>query len=164
MASWLRADPGAVRSMLAGMRDTQWSWQETDIDDLCRQMGWTLLNVVAGTIAVADAGLGVPGRQVRFLIRDGYVDDICVRITEPVQEDGRDRDRFVGDAFADAAAEGVAAFGEPTVRQHTKLPKVRWRLDDASTVLVENLESIVTVTWASNRFQDQWDEVTEALA
>ena len=85
------------RSLIIGMRDTQWSWQEADVADLCRRMGWTSL------------------------------------------------------------------LGEPTDRRHTKPATVRWRLDH-STVLIENVESAVTVTWASNRFQDEWDRVTDALA
>jgi hypothetical protein len=149
--------------LLTGVKDTQWSWQTADVEDLCRRMGWTLLEVTKRGSAFADAGLGVPGDQVRMLANDGHVDDISVRITQSVSDDGTDRDSFISDAFADAVAEGVAVLGEPTDRQHTKPPAVRWRLADA-TVLIENLESVVTVTWASNRFQDDWDRISEALA
>ncbi|MEU8239042.1 DUF6301 family protein [Actinoplanes missouriensis] len=164
MAPWLRASPEAMRSVMAGMRDTPWSWREADVGDLCRRMGWTLQEVVDGSIAIADAGLEVPGHQVQFLFREGGVDDIRVRLTQSVHDEVTGRDRFIGDAFADAAAEGVTVLGEPTARQHTKPPTVRWRLDETSTVLVENVGSVVTVTWASNRFQDEWDQVTEAPA
>ena len=164
MATWLRASSGAVRSVLAGMRSTQWSWLEADVEDLCRRMGWTLVEVVDGAIAIADAGLDVPGHQVQFLFREGRVDDIRVRLTQSIRDEVAGRDRFIGDAFADAAAEGVTVLGEPAARQHTEPPTVRWRLDDVSTVLIENIRSAVTVTWASNRFQDEWDQVTEALA
>jgi hypothetical protein len=148
---------------MTGMRATRWSWQEVDVEDLCRRMGWSLLEVVDGSIAVADAGLDVPGHQARFLFRDGNVDDISVRLTQSVRAEGADRDGFMRDVFADAVDEGTAVLGEPTDRQHTEPPTVRWRLGD-STVLITNLGSAVTVTWASNRFQDNWDQVTEALA
>jgi hypothetical protein len=51
--------------------------------------------------------------------------------------------------------------GEPTDRQHSEPPTVRWRLADA-TVLVKNLEIAVTVTWADNDYQDERDRIAEA--
>ncbi|MFC7531720.1 DUF6301 family protein [Actinoplanes sp. GCM10030250] len=163
MTTWLQGSSEALRSLMAGVRDTKWSWQTSDVEDLCRRMGWTLLEVTKRGSAFADAGLGVPGDQVRMLASDGHVDDISIRITQTVSDGGPERDRFIADAFAGAVAKGVAALGEPTDRQHTEPPTVRWRLDE-STVLVKNLEVAVTVTWASNRFQDDWDRIEEALS
>jgi hypothetical protein len=145
------------------MRDTHWSWQPADVAELCRRMGWTLIEVIDGSGAIAEADLRVPGHQILMLFREGQVDDITIQITENLRDGGTDRDRFIGDTFADAAAEGVAVLGEPTDRQHAGPPTVRWRRD-GSTVLIKNLESTVTVTWASNRFQDEWDQIAEALA
>jgi hypothetical protein len=162
MTTWQRGSSEAIRSLITGIRDTRWSWQETDVEELCRRMGWTLLEAIDGKGAFADAGLGVPGDEIRMLAGDGRINDISVQITQLISDSGADRDRFIRDAFADAVNEGVAVLGEPTDRQHTEPPTVRWRLEDA-TVLVRNLESAVTVTWASNRFQDDWDRVAEAL-
>ena len=163
MTTWLRGSSEALRSLITAVRDTQWSWQAADVEDLCRRMGWTLQEVTRRGSAFADAGLGLPGYQVQMSADEGRIDDVIVQITETVREGGTDRDRFISDTFADAVGEGTAVLGEPTDRQRTQPPTVRWRLGD-STVLIKNLESAVTVTWASNRFQDDWDQVTEALA
>jgi hypothetical protein len=148
--------------MMTAMKDTRWSWQPSEVEDLCRRLGWTLLEVIDGRGAVAEADLKVPGEQILMLFRDGHVDDITIQVTENVRESRTDSDPFISDTFADAVDEGVAVFGEPTDRQHAGPPTVRWRLAD-STVLIKNLENAVTVTWASNRFQDNWDRVAEAL-
>ena len=163
MTTWRRASPEALRSLLAGIRDTRWSWQPEDVADLCRRMGWTLEYVAEDMGGFADAGLDVPGDQVTIMFRDGPVGDIKIRVTEVVSDDVSGRDRFMSDAFADAVDEGLAVLGEPTARLHTELPAVRWRGDD-STVLVQNVVSAVTVTWATNAWQDRQDAVAEALA
>jgi hypothetical protein len=164
MTTWLRSSSEELRSLLTGMKNTPWSWEAAEVGELCRRLGWTLIEVLKSGSAVADAGLVVPGGQILILARDGKVDDICVSVTENVRDAGAGGERFIGDAFADAAAAGVAVLGEPTGRQRSEPPTVRWRLDDTSTVLVKNLEIAVTVTWASNRFQDDWDRISDALA
>ncbi|MFC7530802.1 DUF6301 family protein [Actinoplanes sp. GCM10030250] len=163
MTTWLQAGPEAIRSLLTDMKAHRGPWQTDDVHGLSRRMGWTLNEVIEGEIATGHAGFGVRKNEIVCYFHEGLLDHITVGITENVREDGTDRDRFMWDAFADTAAEGVAVLGEPTDRDHTEPPTVRWRLED-STILVKNLESAVTVTWASNRFQDEWDQIVEALA
>ena len=98
-----------------------------------------------------------------MVYRAGRVDDITMQITEIVREKGPRRTQLIGDAFADAVAVVTSVLGEPTDRQLSEPPTVRWRLAD-STVLIRNVEVDVTLTWASNRFQDESDAVTEAPA
>jgi hypothetical protein len=163
MTTWLRGSPEALRSLLAGMKDDRWSWRTDDVDDLCRRRGWTLHEVLEGEAASGEAGLGVARNEVIMMFRDGLVEYIDFQVTDIVRDGGADRARFIQDVFADTVADGTAALGEPTDRQRTEPPTVRWRLDD-STVLVKDLESAVKVTWASNRFQDEWDRIAAALA
>jgi hypothetical protein len=163
MISWLRSSSEALRALMAGIKDTQWSWQPEEVGDLCQRMGWKLVRILDGRGALAAADLELPGHQITIVFRDGPVGDIKIQITESVTDSGADRDRFMMDVFADAVDEGVAVLGEPTARQRTKPPAVRWRTAD-STVLVENVEGAVLVTWATNKWQDEWDEITEALA
>ena len=94
------------------------------MEELCRRMGWTLLEAIDGEGAFADAGLGVPGDEIRMLAGDGHINDISLQITQLVSDSGADRDHFINDTV----------LGEPTDRQHTDPSTVRWRLED-STVL-----------------------------
>ncbi|WP_045744507.1 DUF6301 family protein [Actinoplanes rectilineatus] len=162
MTTWARIGSDALRTAVTQMRDVRWSWQPDGVEELCRTMGWTLLESYDNG-AFADAGLGVPGDRLRMAFRDGQVDDLKLRITQPIWDEGPERDSFLRDVFADAVDDSATVLGEPTARQQDEPPTVRWRFDD-STVLITLLESTVTVTWASNRFQDDWDRVTEALS
>jgi hypothetical protein len=163
MTTWRRASSEQLRSLMSGIRDTRWSWRPEDVDDLCRRMGWTLGEVVDGMGGVADAGLDLSRREVLIGFRDGRVGDFTIYVTQNVGAGVEGRDRFIADVFADAADEGIAVLGEPAARQHTEPPAVRWRLDDA-TVLVENLAVAVSVTWATNVWQDRWDAIVEESA
>ncbi|OJF14975.1 DUF6301 family protein [Couchioplanes caeruleus] len=163
MTAWRTIDDDALRSLAAGIGDTRWSWRPDGVPELCRRLGWDLLEVIDGKGAVSEAGWNLGGEEIELAFRGGHVDDITMQITQLVRQAGPDRDRFMGDAFADAVATVAAALGEPTGRQQSEPPTVRWRLED-STVLIRNLEVDVTLTWASNRFQDEWDQVAEAMA
>ena len=163
MTTWRRTSSEALRALMTGIRDTRWSWQPEDVEDLCRRMGWTLSEIIDDMGGFADAGLDLPRGQVTIVFRDGQVGDVKIYVTDSADADDRDRDRFVSDAFADAVDEGVVALGEPTARLHAEPPTVRWRLDDA-TVLIKKLSNAVTVTWANNTWQDKWDEAVETLS
>ncbi|MEU8238919.1 DUF6301 family protein [Actinoplanes missouriensis] len=164
MTRWLRGSPEALRSLMTGVKGTQWSWRTDDVDELCLRMGWILNEVLEGEAASGEAGMGIADNELVMMFRDGRVEYLTIDVTQNLRDGGADRDRFIRDAFADAVDEGVSVLGEPGARQQTEPPTVRWRLDEDSTILVKNLETTVTLTWASNRFQDEWDRITEALA
>ncbi len=163
MTAWRMIDHDVLRTLVAAIKETSWSWRPEAVEDLCRRMGWKLVEDIDDRGGFADAGWNLGGDDVAMAFRDGYVDDITMRITQLVREAGPDRDRFLGDAFADAVAIVTSVLGEPTGRDLAESPSVRWRMAD-STVLVGRFKSSVKLTWASNRFQDRWDAVTEALA
>jgi hypothetical protein len=156
-------DHDALRSLVTAIRDASWTWRPDAVEDLCRRMGWKLVEDVDDRGGFADAGWGLGGDDVAMAFRDGHVDDITMRITQIVREAGAERDRFLGDAFADAVAVATSVLGEPTARELGDQPAARWRMAD-STLVVGRYKSSVKVTWASNRFQDRWDAVTEALS
>ncbi len=163
MTAWRMIHHDVLRTLVAAIKETSWSWQPDAVEELCRRMGWTLVEDIDDRGVFADAGWNLGGDDVAMAFRDGYVDDITMRITQIVRDAGTDRDRFLGDAFADAVAVVTSALGEPTGRDLSELPTVRWRMAD-STVLVGRFTSSVKLTWASKRFQDRWDAVVEALA
>jgi hypothetical protein len=155
-------DHETLRSLVAAIKDASWTWRPDAVGELCQRMGWKLVEDLDDRGGFADAGWDLGGDDVAMAFRDGYVDDITMRITQIVREPA-DRDRFLGDAFADAVAVVTSVLGEPTARDLDEPPTARWRMAD-STVVVGRYKSSVKLTWASNRFQDRWDAVTEALA
>ncbi|GAB1644196.1 DUF6301 family protein [Krasilnikovia sp. MM14-A1259] len=163
MTAWRMIEVDALRSLASGIKGARWSWRPEDVPALCRRMRWDLLEVADGKGAAIEAGWDLGGEEIEMAFRAGQVDDITMQITQIVRKTGPERDRFIADAFADAVALVTSVLGEPTGRQLSEPPTVRWRLAD-STVLIRNLEVDVTLTWASNRFQNEWDQVTEALA
>ncbi|KUL25806.1 DUF6301 family protein [Actinoplanes awajinensis] len=163
MTTWFVSDPGALRAQLTTIRDIAWPWQAAAVEDLCRQMHWTLLEILDGKGAFADAGLGVPDDEVRMTFRDSRVEAVMFSVTETVRDAGPPRDHFLAAAFAGAVAEATTVFGPPTPGPVPEPLIGRWRLVE-STVLIRQLKSAVTLTWASNWYQDEWDRVAEALA
>jgi hypothetical protein len=163
MTAWRMITQDALQPLLAGIKDTRWHGNPDDVAELCRRMGWDLLEVIDGKGAFAEAGWNLGGEEIEMAIRDNHVDDITMQITEIARQAGPDRDRFLADAFADAVASATTVFGEPTARDRTEPPTVRWQLDD-SVVLVKRLEVAVTLVWASNSFQQRWDKLREDLA
>ena len=163
MTAWRTIDHDVLRNLVAAINETLWSWRPEAVEELCRRTGWKLVADIDDRGGFADAGWDLGGDDVAMAFRDGYVDDITMRITQLVREAGPDRDRFLGDAFADAVAVVTSVLGQPTGRDLADSPTVRWRMAD-STIRVGRFTSSVKLTWASNRFQDRWDAVTEALA
>jgi hypothetical protein len=165
MTAWRMLDHDVLRSLVATIRDMSWSWRPDEVPELCRRMGWDLLEEPDHRGACAEAGWDVGGEEIMMTYRDGRVDQIRMDMTEVVREKGPHRDRFVGDAFADAVAIATELLGKPTGWQLSEPPTVRWRMA-VSTVLIRNLEVGVLLTWATNRFQDYWDALptSEELA
>jgi hypothetical protein len=161
MTAWRMIDHDALRSLVTAIKDTSWTWRPDAVGELCQRMGWKLVDI-DDRGGFADAGWDLGGDDIAMAFRDGYVDDITMRITQIVREPA-DRDRFLGDAFADAVAVVTSVLGEPTARDLAAPATVRWRMAD-STVVVGRYKSSAKLTWASNRFQDRWDAVTEALS
>ncbi len=162
MTAWQMIDHDALRSLSGAIKDTSWTWRPDAVEDLCRRLGWKLEDI-DDRGGFADAGWGLGGDDVAMTLRDGYVDDIRMRITEILREAGPRRNHFLDDAFADAVTVVTSVLGVPTARDLSEPPTVRWRMED-STVLLGRYTPSVGITWASNRFQDRLDAVTEALA
>jgi hypothetical protein len=163
MTAWRMIDHDVLRSQVAAIKDNPWSWQPDAVEELCRRMGWELLEVIDGKGAFAEAGWDLGGDEIEIFFRHGQAEEIAMQITEIARQEGRERDRFLADAFADAVAQTTAVLGEPTARDMSEPPTVRWQLGE-STVLVKRLEVTVTLTWASNAYQERWDELRGALA
>ena len=150
-------DKDALRSLLATIKDTSWSWQESDVPALAARFGWSKPRIVAGSGAFVDPGHGLGSKAYRMSFGDaGRVNIITLRISSKVAEDDAAGQVFLSDVFADAAAVAAEILGPPTARTPGKRPEIRWRGEE-STLILTQLSVAVQLSWASNEYQDYWD-------
>lgn len=149
-------DSDALRSLLSGVRDTSWSWREQEVPALAARFGWDSLELMPGLGAVVDPGYGLGSNAYRMTFDDGDVHTITMRISSKAGKDDAAGQLFLSDVFADTAAVATEIIGAPTARIPGSRPEVRWRGEE-STLILKQLGVGVTLSWASNAWQDHWD-------
>jgi len=149
-------DKDALRSLLTAVRDTSWSWTEDEVPALAERFGWTLVEVLPGMGAVADAGHGLGAKAFRLNFDQSGVWQVSMRITSRVAEKDPADQAFLEEVFAGVQEVGADVFGSPATPYPSTVPQVRWR-GEQSTLAVRNLKVAVTLTWASNASQDAVD-------
>jgi hypothetical protein len=152
-------DKDALRALLSTIRSTSWSWQEQEVPALVDRFGWTDILLRAGRGALIDPGHELGDKPYRMSFDgSGKVNIITMRISSVEDEDDPEGQLFLGDVFADAAAVATEILGTATVRTPGSQPEIRWRGEE-STLILYQLSISVELTWASNEYQDHWDEL-----
>jgi hypothetical protein len=155
---WKAIDTTSGRGLLARLRSLDWGWTAAETPDLLRRFGWTSVANVEKAGVVADAGLGLTGREVRVVFDDDEVDSIVVRVTDARGDDESPQRRaFAQDVFVSLVGTAAEMFGEPTRRIQDETPRVDWR-DERTTLSVTRFDDTVTVTLMTNSRRDFWDE------
>lgn len=154
-------DSDALRTLLSGIKDTSWSWREQDVPALAARFGWDALELIPGTGAVVDPGYGLGNKAYRMTFDNGDVHKITMRISSKAAKDDAAGQVFLGDVFADTAAMATEILGAPTARTPGARPEIRWRGKE-STLILKQLGIGVTLSWASNGWQDHWDALDPA--
>lgn len=158
VATWRVIEPATLDALLVTLRDTRWSWTADEVPDLANRLGWSLVEMIEGKGAVADASWGVNDNQVMLSFTGDQVNDVSMRVTDTALPESAQSQAFTQDAFADVTAAATRLFGPPTHRLKGDQPEVRWRGDD-TTISITNTGPAVTIDWATNDYQDHWDEV-----
>ena len=156
MTAQVTLDKDALRSLLTTVRDTSWSWTEDDVPVLAERFGWTLVQVLPGMGAVADAGYGLGAKAFRLNFDQGKVWRVSMRISSRVAEDDAADQALLEEVFAGVQELGAEVFGRPATPYASSVPQVRWR-GEQTTLVVRNLRVAVTMTWATNAYQDAAD-------
>lgn len=158
MDDWKAIDTASGRGLLARLRSLDWGWTAAETPDLLRRLGWTGVANVEKAGVVADAGLGLTGREARVVFDGDEVDSIVVRVTDSRGDDASaERRAFAHDVFVALVKTAGEMFGEPTRRLQDENPRVDWR-DERTTLSVARLDGTVTVTLMPNARRDFWDE------
>lgn len=153
-------DKDDLRSLLTALRDTSWSWQEADFPALAARLGWTDVEVLPGLGALVDPGHGLGADAFRLVLnRDGSTQRITMRLTSLVDKKDPGDQAFLAEAFTAALALATEVLGAPTTAPTRKAAEARWRGPEATLVLIK-LAMSVSLTWATNEFQDTWDAAT----
>lgn len=156
MTAHVTPDNDALRSLLTAVRDTSWSWTEDEVPVLAERFGWTLVEVIPGAGAVADPGYGLGPKAFRLNFDKGKVRQVSMRVSSRVAEDDAAGQAFLNEVFASVQECGAEVFGRPATPYAATVPQVRWR-DEQTTLAVRNLRVAVTLTWATNVYQDAAD-------
>lgn len=158
MATLRAIDGGTLRTLLTTLQNTTWNWASSDVSALAGQLGWDVLEIVEGKGAFADAAWDAGGEEIEFALNGERVNDIIMRLTDTATSTDIDAQASIQDSFTGAVATATEVLGQPDSRTAGKRPEVRWRGENA-TILLKNLGVTVSLVWASNTWQDHWDQL-----
>ncbi len=145
-------DQSTLATVVRTIRDTEWSWDRAGFEKLARRLGLTpLLEKETGGIYAAP--WPSRGRPVKITYdAERGINDFDVTLTNvaalPDVPPG-----FLVDVFAASARTLTEILGEPTGRTPGGRPEIRWR-GESQTILLQRLSVAVTLTWASNGWQE----------
>lgn len=160
LATYHALDSDAQRTLLTILRDTSWSWKESEVPALTARLGWEIAELSPTFAATVDPGHGLGDRAYRFSFRDGRVSDVTLRVTSQVPKNDPTGQLFLSDVFTAVHTVATEVLGAPTGQRIGELPQLRWR-GDQTTIIVQLLSSIVTVFWRYNERQDELDRIAE---
>lgn len=154
-------DTDASREILSTVGRHQWSWTVRDLPALAEQLRWSIVShTKPGATVTTSWPLGDP--EVDMIFSDELVDYMTFYLAccgDPGE--ATPEQIAAGDnAFAVLARTGQEVLGEPASRKLGETPSLRWRNETATTELA-NLAGVVSLRWARNAFQDEWDHVDD---
>lgn len=153
-------DHDTLRATTTALRDASWEWTADEAPALMNTLGWRILESFGEDGLVATAGLGVGKDEVDVPFRRGKVDRITLRLTDVVLNPTPDDAAALQDAFASVAVTLTDVLGTPTEQSPGEQPSIRWRGPSATLETIRT-PNAVSLSWASNHFQDILDRLEE---
>ncbi|MFG1779620.1 DUF6301 family protein [Micromonospora sp. NPDC049048] len=163
IVTWRRLDMASLRLLFTRLGSASWSWSVSEVPALAERMHWDVRETIDGLGAVADGGFEVGDKQIVLTFDAGHVDDIMIWLTETIEDPPVESQVFLYDTFTDAVDAATDVLGPPTGRTSGESPAAHWRGPE-STIQIRHAEFAVAVVWASNEYQDEWDQVIKDLA
>jgi hypothetical protein len=157
-------DKASATKLLTDLHQRRWSWRREDLPEIAKALGWTNFEIVSGKHgegAFADAPVSFGGEEVDVMIGDGKVETIMIRVSERPAKKTNESLISLHRSWIELIALATDLFGPPTRRTGSQNPDAQWRGEHA-TLSIQNVKSALVVNWASNVFQDHWNNLRKA--
>ena len=146
-----------AEGLFTAIRDSTFSWTVAEVPELMRTLGWSVVEEIPGTGAVASTPWGVPGAEAELLYREQTVQSVTIYATNHATDELADKLAVV-DAFASLTAVATHVLGPPTATFPGDVPRAQWRLA-ATTATLQNVGLGVLIDWFRNEYQDFNDPI-----
>ena len=143
-----------VIQLVTKLRSLEWSWDESDIDRIVSDLGWTAEARYRRGVQL-DVGFGTATGDVEFT-KEGRVTRILASVCPYIDDESPGDRSWLQDVFADVVNAAITALGEPTDRLPGESPEVRWR-GAQTTVGVQRSSVLVKIFLATNEYMDDRD-------
>jgi uncharacterized protein DUF6301 len=157
-------DRAAATNLLTDLRQRRWTWRRDDLPEIAKALGWTNFEIVTtkhGEGAFADAPTSFGGEEIDVMIGDGKVDTIMIRISDRPAKKTNESRVSLHRSWTDLIALATELFGPPTRRTRNQNPDAQWRGEQA-TLSIKNVKSCLVINWATNEYQEHWNNLRPA--